>query len=306
MAIMRNTKNIFQIIISINILINRVSEQLAMPGRFSGGRRSFRRRMRPIIDSNKNQVSLLIAGTGGTQQNLVLVNTVDSATLAAAADVERGCQVRAIYLEFWANPRIASSDAVNNVFDAYLFINPGTNLTPPVPGTVGTSNEKKYSLKTWKGLLSPKSTGGMPYYFRGWIKIPKGYQRMGANDLIELINLSATDWNICVSCIYKWYKQSTITTLVHSYCPKEKSRNMILFNKSIPQTFKKDTLNTSLLDLKILNQNILYISRVIDKMAITLNELTTDKRLQHQVDEYFEKDETSPQTDLDEQTAEQI
>ncbi len=65
---------------------------------------------------------------------------------------------------------------------------------------------------------------------------------------------------------------------------------MNLFNKSIPQTFKKETLNTSLLDLKILNQNILYISRVIDKMAITLNELTTDKRLQHQVDEYFEDD----------------
>ncbi len=75
---------------------------------------------------------------------------------------------------------------------------------------------------------------------------------------------------------------------------------MILFNKSIPQTFKKDTLNTSLLDLKILNQNILYISRVIDKMAIQLNELGNDKRLQTQVDEYFEKDETSPQTDTDE------
>ncbi len=75
---------------------------------------------------------------------------------------------------------------------------------------------------------------------------------------------------------------------------------MILFNKSIPQTFKKDTLNSSLLDLKILNQNILYISRVIDKMAIQLNELGNDKRLQTQVDEYFEKDETSPQTDQDE------
>ncbi len=74
---------------------------------------------------------------------------------------------------------------------------------------------------------------------------------------------------------------------------------MILFNKSIPQTFKKDTLNSSTLDLKILNQNILYISRVIDKMAIALNELGNDKRLQKQVDEYFEQDETSPQTDLE-------
>ncbi len=65
------------------------------------------------------------------------------------------------------------------------------------------------------------------------------------------------------------------------------------------QTFKKDTLNTSLLDLKILNQNILYISRVIDKMAIQLNQLGNDKRLQSQVDDYFEAEETSPQTDLE-------
>ncbi len=57
------------------------------------------------------------------------------------------------------------------------------------------------------------------------------------------------------------------------------------------QTFKKDTGNTSLLDLRILNQNILYISRVIDKMAIELHGLASDKRLQTQVDEYFEDDE---------------
>ncbi len=68
------------------------------------------------------------------------------------------------------------------------------------------------------------------------------------------------------------------------------------------QTFKKDTLNTSLLDLKILNQNILYISRVIDKMAIELHQLGTDKGLQEQVDKYFEEDgepKTPPQTDLE-------
>ncbi len=76
---------------------------------------------------------------------------------------------------------------------------------------------------------------------------------------------------------------------------------MILFNKSVRQTFKKDSDCSDILDLKILNQNILYISRVIDKMAITLNELKVDKGLQKQVDQYFEDDETSPQTDQDEQ-----
>ncbi len=48
-----------------------------------------------------------------------------------------------------------------------------------------------------------------------------------------------------------------------------------------------------------IQKNILYITYRVDTCLKKLNELTVDKGLQKQVDEYFE--ETSPQTESDEQ-----
>ncbi len=49
--------------------------------------------------------------------------------------------------------------------------------------------------------------------------------------------------------------------------------------------------------LRILNQNILYLTREIDKIVRLIKTLSVDKELQNTVDKYFEQDETSPQTD---------
>ncbi len=69
------------------------------------------------------------------------------------------------------------------------------------------------------------------------------------------------------------------------------------FSKSIETDFR----NKLQLQLDILMKNVLYITHVVDKIAIIVNELKTDKGLQKQVDQYFEDDETSPQTESDEQ-----
>ncbi len=53
--------------------------------------------------------------------------------------------------------------------------------------------------------------------------------------------------------------------------------------------------------LEILQKNTLYLTYRIDSVLKKVNELATDKGLQHQVDQYFESDETSPQTDTGEQ-----
>ncbi len=58
---------------------------------------------------------------------------------------------------------------------------------------------------------------------------------------------------------------------------------------------------------RILNQNILYLTREVDKIVRLVKELSVDKGLQQQVDKYFDSEddsldpETSPQTDTDEQ-----
>ncbi len=53
--------------------------------------------------------------------------------------------------------------------------------------------------------------------------------------------------------------------------------------------------------LRILNQNILYLTREVDKIVRLVKTQSVDKNLQDTVDKYFDEDETSPQTDPEEQ-----
>ncbi len=48
---------------------------------------------------------------------------------------------------------------------------------------------------------------------------------------------------------------------------------------------------------RLINGNILYLTREVDLIVRLVKQLSIDKDLQHQVDKYFEEDETSPQTD---------
>ncbi len=53
--------------------------------------------------------------------------------------------------------------------------------------------------------------------------------------------------------------------------------------------------------LETIQKNGLYCTYRIDSLLKNFEKLLTDKSLQKQVDEYFEDEETSPQTDSDEQ-----
>ncbi len=80
-----------------------------------------------------------------------------------------------------------------------------------------------------------------------------------------------------------------------------KSLAMLNLNRISPKTdfcSEIEAIDTRLL---ILNKNVLYVTHQTDKILKILNKVIVDKSLQSQVDEFFEKDETSPQTDLDEQ-----
>ncbi len=59
------------------------------------------------------------------------------------------------------------------------------------------------------------------------------------------------------------------------------------------------------LQLRQINDNILYLTREVDQTVRLVKQLTVNKGLQLQVDKYFEEDEidveTSPQTDQKEQ-----
>ncbi len=48
---------------------------------------------------------------------------------------------------------------------------------------------------------------------------------------------------------------------------------------------------------RILNQNVLYLTREVDDIKRLVKRLVVNKDVQEQVDKYFDENETSPQTD---------
>ncbi len=72
----------------------------------------------------------------------------------------------------------------------------------------------------------------------------------------------------------------------------------MLFDNLSPKTDFSSKLQ---LKLDTISGNVLYITHMQDKILKILNKMIIDDNLQHTVDKYFERDETSPQTDQDEQ-----
>ncbi len=159
--------------------------------------------LRPV-NSNKNVVE--IADNPGTTLVIIgLIKTVDSALLTNANEVERGCNIKMVYLTFDVCGLAATG--VRQITNLYLFKNPGNNLTAPGAFTVGTSNEKKFVFKQWSFQTMRNQDGNPPYHFEGWIKLPKRYQRFGADDFLYLAHQTdSAAGHLSGQCIYKWYK----------------------------------------------------------------------------------------------------
>ncbi len=159
--------------------------------------------LRPV-NSNKNIV-FIVDTPGVAITSTTFVNTVDSAALASTIDVERGCSIKA----FWISLDFCglAASGVQQTTRVYIIKNPGSNLVNPLPGTEGSSNEKKFIFKEWQQMTMRNQDGNPPYHWEGWIKIPKRYQRFGANDLLQVVYATTSAaGHISMQIIYKWYK----------------------------------------------------------------------------------------------------
>ncbi len=170
-------------------------------------RRAFSRRgMGPIINSIKNQVFSAI-GTTGTQSSITIAKAVDTpASATGSEEVSQGSVIKAL----WCNIDgcgLGGTGVLNNM-NFYLMKNPGNNLTQPSPIAWGTSNEKKFIIRSWKFMIMRNQDGNAPFHWEGWIKIPKRYQRMGTDDTWKLvvINTAAVTGHFSSEFIYKWYR----------------------------------------------------------------------------------------------------
>ncbi len=169
-------------------------------------RASFRRGgMRPVINTIKNQVNFAGGSTGAAlAKNLAKAVTSPSPTVQT--DVSHGCIIKAIYLII--NGCGLGGTGVLNDMGVYLFKNPGNNLTPPAPISVGTSNEKKFVFREWLFMIMRNQDENLPFHWEGWIKIPPRYRRMGTDDTLQIVfaNTAALTGHFSFKCIYKWQR----------------------------------------------------------------------------------------------------
>ncbi len=173
-----------------------------MPYRRRG---SFRRGIRPVINSIKN-VHVNQASLSGTKATVSIAKAVTSPSPTTSNDVSHGCIIKALWCVLDACG--LGGTGVLNVMDAYLIKNPGANLTSPDPVSQGTSNEKKFIIKTWRAMIMRNQDGNVPYHWEGWIKIPKRYHRMGTDDIwqLQIACSSGLTGHFSSQWIYKWYR----------------------------------------------------------------------------------------------------
>ncbi len=168
----------------------------------------FRRQFGNIRPVNriKHVVDRQSAVAGGTVENTLLVQTLDTPTIADTDGCETGSKVNGIYLRVECVNTEATQGVLPNV---YMFVgkNPGGNLTLPNPNVVGASSNKKYVIHQ-EMLMLQKQTGSNPRtLFNGVIMIPKLYRRNGPGDQLLFSILSpGVDIDYCVQCHYKEFR----------------------------------------------------------------------------------------------------
>ncbi len=170
--------------------------------RASYGRRSDSRRP---IDSNKNVISFS-ESPSTTIASTTLVLTKDSASNTVTNEVTRGCSINAIWLSV-DGCGLASTGAKVRM-GLYLIKDSGSNLASiPSVFAVGSSNEKKFIIKNWQYMVMRNQDGNPPFHWEGWIRIPKGMRRCGADDKWSLaFEQDVGTGHLSGQCIYKWYK----------------------------------------------------------------------------------------------------
>ncbi len=167
----------------------------------------FRRRMAAPINRVKHIVDSSATLAANTVLSIAVVDTVDNPVFTNANNVATASKVYGIYL----NVQVVSNEdeVLGAVPNFYLMVakNPGSNLTLPSPAAVGASDNRKYVFHQEMTMIQNFNGGNPRTVFNGVIKIPKGYQRNGIDDKIQVdVICPAIDTAVCFQCIYKEFR----------------------------------------------------------------------------------------------------
>ncbi len=160
--------------------------------------------MRPV-----NRIKHVVDQQAATALNVVndlnVITAVDNPVIANTGDVVTGSKVNAIYLHV----EVVNTGATGVLANAYLMVfkNPGGNLTFPNPNVVGGNDNKKYVIHQEMVMLQMIDNSNPRTLFNGVIVLPRGYRRMGPNDVLTVRTFSpGIELTTCLQCHYKEFR----------------------------------------------------------------------------------------------------
>jgi len=163
--------------------------------------------LRPIV-TIKHVIDTNGSVTAAVQSVTDLVETKDTPS-SFTNECETGSKTRAIYLRVEVSGSTPAG-GVDNIY-MYVFKNPGNRMILPSADAVGASDVKKYVIHQEMIMLSPFQTGAASFprtLFKGVILVPRGYQRNGTEDRIQVVLQHRSgevtqETNFCIESIYK-------------------------------------------------------------------------------------------------------
>ncbi len=160
--------------------------------------------MRPIIQSKKHYVQTTFSTATTLSENDETLILATDGTPTSPTHVREGAIVKAIYWELWV-----IGDTSEQFFTIIFAKYPGgVNAATFTEMTDLTDwDNKKNILYTTQGLASNDGIAMPVAVHRGWIKIPKGKQRMGLGDQVkfQVASRGAGGIDYCGFATYKEY-----------------------------------------------------------------------------------------------------
>jgi len=160
--------------------------------------------VKPIINSEKRirQVSLTNVSPLGVGREFIAEVKRDP-NLSDPTEIAVGTVIKAVYIELWL---LATSQQPNTSVVAFLKATNGSD--GPIPSEMLNLNAyggKKNIFEMHQGLTGDANTNSSPF-FRGWVKVPKGKQRFGLGDNLQIAITPITeDIQYCGVFIFKAY-----------------------------------------------------------------------------------------------------
>ncbi len=155
------------------------------------------------VHSSKHYIQVSLATVlAGASLNTKFANAVAIQDVNLDSEVREGSTIKAVYIEMWV--RGGETSPGSSLLSFYKGTS-GSSMTFAEQISLNSYNEKKNVFYHTQGLTNDANADAIAF-IRQWFKVPKGKQRMGLGDSLNLsISAQALDNIVCGFMTYKEY-----------------------------------------------------------------------------------------------------